>query len=760
MFVEILGLEFPRHWLEWEYLTDAHKRLLLVCSRDHGKTTFLEGLTLIRCAQKPNYEVCLISYSDKQVNKMVSHITNWIDTKSTISGLRPQSRSTTWSKTSLTFPETNAHLDTLSFGASGRGGHYDLVIVDDPVKDFSGMNADDQEQYFRNAITPMVKPDGQMIVAGNYVYQNDLIERLEKNAAYKKAIYPAIDNGVALWPSRWPLDKLKERALEVGEYSFNREYLLQKIDPATQFFKKHWFQMYTQLPGRFCKVLSLDPAITTNGDYTAMVLTGTTEENKTYVLDHANIKTDNVQKIIDTLFGMVETWQVPFVIVEAIGFQRLLKFWIYEEMRKRNTYFGVHEIKSYSKTKEARIMQLQPRIQSGGLLFREGQEDIIEQFQVFPRGTNDDLCFVAGTKIATEFGDKNIEDVKEGDRVITPFGLRDVLDSKFTGIRPTMKSPVAPLEGTANHPIYTKENGFTRMDGLTIQLGYDKIGLWNNINWMYRKLLSSMMSNSDSWGRENIISASRIQLQGGNHLKDFMWRCGNFITNGKLAKAFTFTTKTATLLTTALKIWSVYRLSNTWRCLRILIETKCANILHQLGRLPVNGTPQKKAGNGTKNTLERFGPIPNGSLAFASNAGRVSNPSIQMQNSVVAVATKKQEPSSGGVLFAERFLQPINTANRPIALQNAGQPKAVYNLCVDKDHVYYANGILVSNCDALSMQVDFWEKPDKVFEGAPNNSWDWWADQLQGKEEGWRANLFSDFSRPDSPSGLHLLNHD
>lgn len=42
-------------------------------------------------------------------------------------------------------------------------------------------------------------------------------------------------------------------------------------------------------------------------------------------------------------------------------------------------------------------------------------------------------------------------------------------------------------------------------------------------------------------------------------------------------------------------------------------------------------------------------------------------------------------------------------------LKNASQnlhTATVYNLTVEKDHVYYANGLLVSNCDALTGTVE------------------------------------------------------
>ena len=137
-------------------------------------------------------------------------------------------------------------------------------------------------------------------------------------------------------------------------------------------------------------IMTLDPAISLNGDATAMVMTGTGTDNKTYILDYANMRTDSVQKICDTLFEKMIRWQCKMLRIEAIGFQRLLKHWIFEEMRKRKYYFGVDEVKHHKASKEARIMALQPRLASGSLLFGKGQQEIKEQFLIFPRGAHDD----------------------------------------------------------------------------------------------------------------------------------------------------------------------------------------------------------------------------------------------------------------------------------------------------------------------------------------------------------------------------------
>lgn len=395
----LLDLEYPKHFYGWGELSETYKRLLVLASRDHGKTTFFDLiLPIARILTNNAYKILIVSYSDTQVLKIGSAIKGLFESKPKLKDFSPRSLED-WSKSRMLFKDGSL-IETLAFGSVGRGGHYDLVLIDDPVKDFGGMNADDQSTFFTRTITPMVKPDGQMIVTGNYVYDGDLIDRIEKNKAFHTAKFPAITNGIPLWPEYWSLEKLAERRLEVESgddpFGFVKEYLLEKIDSKAQFFKKSMFKYYDpdKLPERLSRIGSWDPALSLAGDFNAMMITGTDDKNRTYLMpEYAEMKSDDVQALIDEMFRLTELYAVPYWQLETIGFQKLLKNWIYDAMREKGRYFGIEEIRTHTKSKQARIMSLQPRIASGSLLFHPtAHEKVIAQFCAFPRGLHDDIC--------------------------------------------------------------------------------------------------------------------------------------------------------------------------------------------------------------------------------------------------------------------------------------------------------------------------------------------------------------------------------
>jgi predicted phage terminase large subunit-like protein len=251
----------------------------------------------------------------------------------------------------------------------------------------------------------MCNPDGQIIVTGTYVYDGDLIDRIEKNKEYHTVKYPAAIRGGPqgltdpLWPGRWDIAHLLARERELAgsddPFAFDKEYLLQKVDAKAQFFKRSMFKFYdpSAMPDLMSRVGSWDPAISLNGDFNAMMATGTDEKKITRLLpEYAEFKSDNVQALIDEQFRLTELYDIPYWIVETIGFQKLLKEHIYDAMREKNRHFGIQEIKHHIKSKQARIMSLQPRIESGSLLFHPtAHEDVIRQFCSFPRGQHDDM---------------------------------------------------------------------------------------------------------------------------------------------------------------------------------------------------------------------------------------------------------------------------------------------------------------------------------------------------------------------------------
>jgi phage terminase large subunit-like protein len=95
-------------------------------------------------------------------------------------------------------------------------------------------------------------------------------------------------------------------------------------------------------------------------------------------------------------------------------------------------------------------------------------------------GWCDELCLVAGTRIATEHGERPIEQVRAGDRVWTRAGLRRVrhawCSSPSASVWELRTADGRTLVGTASHPIWVGGRGFVPLH--TVSCG-DTLTLWD-----------------------------------------------------------------------------------------------------------------------------------------------------------------------------------------------------------------------------------------------------------------------------------------
>ena len=342
----------------------------------------------------------------------------------------------------------------------------------------------------------------------------------------------------------------------------------------------------------------------------------------------------------------------------------------------------------------------------------------------FSANTHDDMCFVAGTMIATPFGNKPIEEIKVGDFVITPLGYRKVIAAGCTGIKKVTEK--YGLCATPNHPIFIG-NKFERIDSICGT--YENLVYLYNIKslllWKYKKLLFSTEWNTALWGRESIIFLNQKQMLAESIRKDCILRFGNFITERKYRKGFAFIIKTAILLIMTSLIWNAYQFGNICKNTRKRIF-KIPNMLRKIVRLcrkdkrkQKNGIGQRMAGLGIANIhylLIKLREI----SKFVFNVVKNFYLIKKKQDFVVILAEKNTEQEYSNITASAKIagknlsmenrspVQEIKSsvaylAEHPLSIgQGYSRKEKVYNLTIEEAGCYYANGILVSNCDALT----------------------------------------------------------
>ena len=334
------------------------------------------------------------------------------------------------------------------------------------------------------------------------------------------------------------------------------------------------------------------------------------------------------------------------------------------------------------------------------------------------------LCLVGDTLIKTARGDIPIEQVTTDDFVLTRDSYKRVTDSGMTNenadVVEVMFSDGSILRGTPDHPIFVKGKGFVPLDSLRY---YDIMEVWKE------KQLSTMEQNTIDTRRQNgEVTGCISGLRKGISIVS----CGKMLM-AKYTWAALSTIKTSIHSIMNYLTLNVRAMANIW-------QTTCRGIFTTLNILPAyvhlqsNGMVHLKGLNGIESMGKRYGKIGNQPLQLAYNAGRnTRHPSHLGVNSVPGNAGQKLDIALERMMklesarFVARSSLSIDTQEQKLARDNVvrclsvkpiGKAK-VYNLTVDRAHEYYANGILVSNCDALRYIMSEFE-PETVMQYKSN----------------------------------------
>lgn len=294
-------------------------------------------------------------------------------------------------------------------GINWNGRRPDIIIMDD-VQDFEDAQSETvlekDWEWFLSDVKPLGKRS-RIFIIGNNLGEKCLIERIFEHAKeleFETLRIPAIDeNGNPTWAEKFSLEYLekeKEAYRKAGKLEiWYRERLCQAIAGETQVFRREYFHYYSpnEIPRLIqnCNVyITVDLAISEKetADYTAICVVAVDSENRWYVLDVIYGRF-NPSETIDKIFWAVQKYHPVCVGIEKVQYQAALQHFLEKEMRRRNVFFRIEELKA-QKQKEIRIKALQPRFQQGLVLFPDIADWLAEmesELLTFPKGKHDDL---------------------------------------------------------------------------------------------------------------------------------------------------------------------------------------------------------------------------------------------------------------------------------------------------------------------------------------------------------------------------------
>jgi len=301
----------------------------------------------------------------------------------------------------------------------------------------------------------------------------------------------------------------------------------------------------------------------------------------------------------------------------------------------------------------------------------------------------DHLCLEGNTLVLmADNTEKAIKDIRINDRVKTPSGDQRVIDSQKTGedksIWKITFSNGRELLGTKDHRIYTPQGKVAISE---LKIGQECLGLSTRAK--------------DTIGMANIMQMAAENLV-------FMLRSGKQIM-AKSLMDIAYIIGTAIDGTTSLITSNLCTHLNINPCTAVfglpmrITEPETSAIWEKSGNLQRFGMPRKQEKNGIRSIARKYGKAEKRSSS----------------NAFIAVESLKRTSKRPNT---------ATTTARPLIVESVletGRTADVYNITVEREHCYYANGVLSANCDCLRYiamahkTASAWPKYDNAHYNSP-----------------------------------------
>ncbi len=375
------------------------------------------------------------------------------------------------------------------FTAAGVGGAitgrgFKLGIIDDPIKNREEAESELMREkiweWWKSTFHTRQEGASIKIVIATRWHDQDLIGKLiEQEAEFKKAgadpaTYEHWDvisfgaiaeedeenrkKGEALWPSMFSVEELKIKENAMGLYEFSALYQQHPIPSEKQVFKREWFKYFEEyeLKGKNLRYYTLvDLAISEkqNADNTVILTVAKELGSPNIYRIEETAGNFDPGETIEAIFAHAVKYRPDAVGLETVAYQKALRYFIEEEMRKRAAtekpcYFRIYELKRNQTTaKEIRIKGLVPLYKLGVIFHRRSDVELEKELLSFPGGKHDD-------------------------RIDAEADITEVLENTMqeSGSQPQEAIPTSDLQGTLNSldevdPVFDGEDIATMSHG-------------------------------------------------------------------------------------------------------------------------------------------------------------------------------------------------------------------------------------------------------------------------------------------------------
>jgi predicted phage terminase large subunit-like protein len=318
---------------------------------------------------------------------------------------------------------------------TGRGAH--VLLIDDPVKDREAADSevvrektyrwylstaytrlegvitdDDSDPLWRDIDEAKEKGeafDGAVVLIQTRWHEDDLAGRLlhdmERGADQWEVLsLPAINEGQALWPAKYPIKRLEQIKATVSPREWSSLFQQEPTAEDGDTFKREWFES-SQYPAHQIGdmiqqgnvYLTGDYAVTADGgDYTEIAAWSILPSEHVYCVGWWSGQVDQLDWC-EELLDMVSTFKPLKHIAESGVIRKATESYIKRRMRERKDFVALEWMPT-TQNKLANARSFQAMASNGRVHFPDTvwAERVISQLLRFPGGRYDDAVDACG----------------------------------------------------------------------------------------------------------------------------------------------------------------------------------------------------------------------------------------------------------------------------------------------------------------------------------------------------------------------------
>jgi len=401
----------PRYRVAYNFLHSPSRRKFMNWPRGTYKSTHLCCFALKEIVKNPNIRILYGSETYGQAKEYVQWVRSQFEENEELRarygnlvGKRDwrAEKFTVSTRTDLAKKEST--MTACGIDVTKTGGHYDLIIIDDPVSNTNTMTTAQMEKTLAwyKLLLSILEPNGTLILCGTRYDEDDLYgeilrineklqtlwdslpeeERRPDLMPYDVLVEQATDDGTVEGKILYEhLDRafLRQKLIEQGPYIFSCQYMNSPVNHENAVFTREMFQLIRpeDIPKMTNTYMLTDTAVTTDGCESVNFMFSKDSIDNVYVLD-CTIGQWKPDEYVRQFFSLYEKWNPRLCLLEKVPINHNYMTMLERESRERQSPIKLVWINGRTReAKDDRILTMQGRFAARRIFF---SSDINKEF--------------------------------------------------------------------------------------------------------------------------------------------------------------------------------------------------------------------------------------------------------------------------------------------------------------------------------------------------------------------------------------------